>query len=143
MSPSSKHLKVPAFLRFEPGQDAWVMGPVTSLPGNLDAPVTSTTKTATKIPRPPNAFIIYRRAHHDLVKAANPGIHNNDISIIIGHLWKAESPELRREYQKAADDLKERHRKEYPDYQYRPRKPSEKKRRTKRKPAQNKLDKAD
>src|SRR5947207_5169217 len=116
------------------------MRPVAPLPGDPD--VSSTAVKATKIPRPPNAFIIYRRAHHDLVKAANPGIHNNDISIIIGHLWKAESPELRREYQKAADDLKERHRKEYPDYQYRPRKPSEKKRRTKRKAAQNKLDKA-
>jgi hypothetical protein len=32
-----------------------------------------------KIPRPANAFILYRKAHHDTVKAENPGISNNDI----------------------------------------------------------------
>lgn len=32
-----------------------------------------------KIPRPPNAFIIYRKAHHAATVAENPGLHNNDI----------------------------------------------------------------
>lgn len=32
-----------------------------------------------KILRPPNAFILYRKAHHEAVKAAHPGIHNNQI----------------------------------------------------------------
>lgn len=32
-----------------------------------------------RIPRPPNAFIGFRKDHHEEVKAANPGIHNNDI----------------------------------------------------------------
>jgi len=32
-----------------------------------------------KIPRPANAFILYRKDHQDLMKAANPGIHNNDV----------------------------------------------------------------
>lgn len=32
-----------------------------------------------KIPRPPNAYILYRKDHHPIVKAANPGIHNNGI----------------------------------------------------------------
>lgn len=30
-----------------------------------------------KIPRPPNAFILYRKYHHASVVAKNPGIHNN------------------------------------------------------------------
>jgi hypothetical protein len=30
-----------------------------------------------KIPRPPNAFILYRKFHHPSVVAQNPGIHNN------------------------------------------------------------------
>jgi hypothetical protein len=32
-----------------------------------------------KIPRPPNAFILYRKDHHESVKVAHPGIHNNKI----------------------------------------------------------------
>jgi len=32
-----------------------------------------------KIPRPPNAFILYRQEHHPIIKAANPEFHNNDI----------------------------------------------------------------
>ncbi len=32
-----------------------------------------------KIPRPPNAFILYRQQYHPLVKAENPEFHNNDI----------------------------------------------------------------
>lgn len=32
-----------------------------------------------KVPRPPNAFILYRQHHHPLVKAAHPEYHNNDI----------------------------------------------------------------
>lgn len=32
-----------------------------------------------KVPRPPNAFILYRQHHHDILKNANPGLHNNEI----------------------------------------------------------------
>ena len=32
-----------------------------------------------KIPRPPNAFIIYRKTHHVKTVAQNPGLHNNKI----------------------------------------------------------------
>ena len=32
-----------------------------------------------KIPRPPNAFILYRQQYHPVVKADNPDFHNNDI----------------------------------------------------------------
>lgn len=33
----------------------------------------------TKVPRPPNAFILYRQHHHPLVKAEFPDMHNNQI----------------------------------------------------------------
>jgi HMG (high mobility group) box len=36
-------------------------------------------KKVAKIPRPPNAFILYRRSHHPIVKQAHPEMHNNDI----------------------------------------------------------------
>lgn len=32
-----------------------------------------------KVPRPPNAFILYRKHYHTLTKAAHPEYHNNDI----------------------------------------------------------------
>lgn len=32
-----------------------------------------------KIPRPPNAFILYRQHYHPIIKAQNPQLHNNDI----------------------------------------------------------------
>ena len=34
---------------------------------------------SSKVPRPPNAFIIYRQHHHPMIKALNPGVHNNQI----------------------------------------------------------------
>lgn len=32
-----------------------------------------------KIPRPPNAYILYRKERHQIVKESNPGITNNEI----------------------------------------------------------------
>ena len=37
------------------------------------------TKAKKKVPRPPNAFIIYRKEWHPTVVAENPGLHNNAI----------------------------------------------------------------
>lgn len=34
---------------------------------------------ALKVPRPPNAFILYRQYHHPKIRNANPDIHNNEI----------------------------------------------------------------
>lgn len=36
-----------------------------------------------KIPRPPNAYILYRKERHNAVKEANPGITNNEICKLI------------------------------------------------------------
>lgn len=34
---------------------------------------------STKVPRPPNAFILYRKDKHAQLKASFPDIHNNEI----------------------------------------------------------------
>ncbi|KGO71276.1 High mobility group, superfamily [Penicillium italicum] len=86
----------------------------------------------TKVPRPPNCFILYRQANHHLVKTANPGVSNNEISRILGARWNNESPEVRKQFTRLADDLKREHAIKHPDYQYAPRRPSERKRRTPR-----------
>lgn len=47
---------------------------------SLASPAANASKTAApKVPRPPNAFIIYRKDWHSKVVAQNPGLHNNAI----------------------------------------------------------------
>lgn len=100
-----------------------------------------------RIPRPPNAYILYRKDNHHLVKAANPGIHNNEIceyspvalmamltsiAVILGAQWNNETTEVRDEYTAKAERVKEEFMKANPNYKYQPRRPEEKKRRAKR-----------
>ncbi len=40
-----------------------------------------------KVPRPPNAFILYRQHHHPILKKANPALHNNDICEFISRIY--------------------------------------------------------
>lgn len=82
-----------------------------------------------KVPRPPNAFILYRQTHHPLLKSSQPLLQNNQISIILGKQWKAEPEDVKNKFRLMADILKNKHAAENPGYQYAPRKPSEKKRR--------------
>jgi hypothetical protein len=90
-----------------------------------------------KVARPPNAFILYRKHHHPLLKAANPDLQNNDISVILGKQWNEESEQVKNEYRARAEKIKKKHADDNPGYQYAPRKSSEKKRRmTARKAAQ-------
>ncbi|RSL88198.1 hypothetical protein CDV31_016119 [Fusarium ambrosium] len=82
-----------------------------------------------KIPRPPNAYILYRKERHHLVKSMKPNITNNEISQILGRCWNMESRAIRAEYKVRADEVKRLHYEKHPDYQYRPRRPSERRRR--------------
>ncbi|CAO2651064.1 Nn.00g093610.m01.CDS01 [Neocucurbitaria sp. VM-36] len=74
-----------------------------------------------KIPRPRNAFILYRQHHQQAIIARNPGLNNPDISKIIGEQWKAESEETKKIWQDLAQEEKARHHEQYPDYRYQPR----------------------
>ncbi|KKA27293.1 hypothetical protein TD95_003136, partial [Thielaviopsis punctulata] len=85
--------------------------------------------TQTKIPRPPNAYILYRKERHHEVKKSYPGIDNNEISCILGKKWREEPENVRMHYKKLAEDYKTQFMKAFPDYQYRPRKAAEKKHR--------------
>ncbi|KAL4930214.1 HMG-box domain-containing protein [Aspergillus undulatus] len=84
---------------------------------------------AAKIPRPPNAFILYRQHHHPRVKETYPDLSNNEISVILGKQWRAEPEEAKLHFKNLAEEFKKKHAEEHPDYQYTPRKSSEKKRR--------------
>lgn len=77
-------------------------------------------------PRPPNAFILYRKSKQAEIVSVHRGISNNDVSRIIGQMWKSENEEVKEEYQRAAETIKIEHRLQYPNYRYRPRKQSPK-----------------
>jgi hypothetical protein len=95
-------------------------------------PKASSSNAKTKIkkpPRPPNAFILYRRAKQPGIVATHQGITNNEVSKEIGRMWHEEPAEIRQKFQKMADAAKQEHMKKYPEYRYRPRRPQERKRR--------------
>ncbi|KAK9765408.1 hypothetical protein K7432_006289 [Basidiobolus ranarum] len=84
------------------------------------------TKTQ-KIPRPANAFIIYRKEKQPIVAAKNPGICNTQISKIIGQMWRDEGLETREKYQRKAEEAKATHLSIYPKYKYTPRRKKQRK----------------
>ncbi|KAF2708241.1 hypothetical protein K504DRAFT_381956 [Pleomassaria siparia CBS 279.74] len=74
-----------------------------------------------KIPRPRNAFILYRQHHQHAIVARNPELANPEISKIIGEQWQAESEREKKVWQDLAQEEKARHSEQYPDYRYQPR----------------------
>ncbi|KAH7175954.1 mating type 2 HMG1/2 protein [Dactylonectria macrodidyma] len=106
----------------------WVKRPDDGIQHILVVPPALPKKCA-KIPRPPNAYILYRSDRHRFVKASQPGIHNNEISQILGRAWNLESEAIRAKYKQRADAIKAELIKRHPEYKYRPRRPSERRRR--------------
>ncbi|KAI3128944.1 transcriptional regulator family: HMG [Penicillium roqueforti] len=74
-----------------------------------------------KIPRPRNAFILYRQHYQAMVVAHNPGLANPEISKIIGEQWRSLSEEDKSKWKALAEEEKARHQQQYPDYRYQPR----------------------
>ncbi|ATY66416.1 SNF2 family [Cordyceps militaris] len=77
-----------------------------------------------KIPRPRNAFILYRQHHQSQVTADNPKLSNPEISKIIGEKWKHEIENIKESWKKLAEEEKQRHQHQYPNYRYQPRRGS-------------------
>lgn len=98
-----------------------------------------------KIPRPPNAFICYRRHFHPMLKERYPDMHNNqickcqlpvvqrerlnNIAVVLGKCWRNEEENVKDQYRNEADEAKRLHQKQHPEYLFQPRKYSEKKHR--------------
>ncbi|EJF58205.1 high mobility group box domain-containing protein, partial [Dichomitus squalens] len=77
-----------------------------------------------KIPRPPNAWILYRTDLLNQWKANRsphePPSRQSDISRLVSARWKAEDSAIKLEYEKRAAIAKAEHKKRYPDYKYTP-----------------------
>ncbi|KAJ3769335.1 hypothetical protein FB446DRAFT_693715, partial [Lentinula raphanica] len=82
---------------------------------------------AQNIPRPPNAWILYRNAVSSLpgFKEAYPNIAARNASNIIARLWRAEPPEVRSYWAELAHVKAEEHARTYPEYKYQPRRRNE------------------
>ncbi|KUJ13281.1 uncharacterized protein LY89DRAFT_651404 [Mollisia scopiformis] len=74
-----------------------------------------------KIPRPRNAFILYRQHYQAQVVTQHPGLANPEISKIIGEQWREQAPEIKNDWKRLAEEEKQRHQRQYPGYRYQPR----------------------
>ncbi|CAG8534889.1 32683_t:CDS:2 [Gigaspora margarita] len=80
-----------------------------------------------RTPRPPNAFILYRKNKQPDVVAQNKNLTNAEVSKVISKMWWKETEEIRFQWEKLADRMKLKHMQDHPDYVYQPKKPGTKK----------------
>lgn len=64
-----------------------------------------------------------------MVQEREVGITNNEVSKVIGDMWKQEAQDIKDHYQALAQQSREQHMRDYPGYKYAPRRPGERKRR--------------
>ncbi|KAI1076563.1 hypothetical protein F5B20DRAFT_572782 [Whalleya microplaca] len=76
---------------------------------------------APKVPRPRNAFILYRQHYQGQVAAQHPGLANPEISKLIGEQWRKQPDDVKNSWKRLAEEEKVRHSRQYPDYRYQPR----------------------
>lgn len=80
----------------------------------------SSPKTQPHIPRPRNAFIIFRSHYYMRAKATQTGINQNSLSCAAASAWKALSDEEKRPYRRQAEEEKLIHYRKHPNYVYTP-----------------------
>ncbi|CAG8841248.1 18041_t:CDS:1, partial [Gigaspora margarita] len=72
-----------------------------------------------KVPRPPNAFILYRKdKQFSVMNQYN--LSNCQVSKVISQMWKDEKNEIKLYYEKLANIKKLDHMQKYPNYVYKP-----------------------
>lgn len=77
-------------------------------------------KTSAKIPRPPNAFILFSNKWRKKVAEQHPRETNMEISKRLGAMWKSINNEEKGVYMALAREADEKHKKDYPGYVYNP-----------------------
>lgn len=73
-----------------------------------------------KVPRPVNAFLLYRKAYLDLCRELLGHANCKKLSVLIGQSWNMETPEVRLMYEKLAKVERACHRRAFPDYRFSP-----------------------
>ncbi|CAI2165851.1 14636_t:CDS:2 [Funneliformis geosporum] len=75
-----------------------------------------------RTPRPPNAFILYRREKQPAIIASQRSLTNAEVSRTISDMWRKEPEDTRLKWERYADMKKLEHMQTYPNYVYRPNK---------------------
>ncbi|KAJ1529822.1 hypothetical protein ONE63_006563 [Megalurothrips usitatus] len=73
-----------------------------------------------RIPRPPNAFMLFANEYRKKLSCENPRESNKDISVRLGTMWKSMTKEKKDTYFELARLVDAEHKKKYPDYVYNP-----------------------
>lgn len=89
-----------------------VVFPVTPYPGK--------TGTMCRVPRPPNAFMIFGKENRKRLSLANPGSTNKDVSRLLGEQWQSMDESEKEPYRESARQALTDHKNKYPNYQYIP-----------------------
>jgi hypothetical protein len=77
-------------------------------------------KAISKIPRPPNAFLLFANKWRRTLAKQYPWENNKSISVRLGAMWKSMNKEEKDVYMKAAREVVAEHKRKYPDYVYNP-----------------------
>jgi len=80
----------------------------------------SSSKSQAHVPRPRNAFIIFRSHYYMRAKATQTGINQNSLSCAAASAWKALSDDEKRPYRRQAEEEKLMHYRKHPNYVYTP-----------------------
>jgi hypothetical protein len=77
-------------------------------------------KAVSKIPRPPNAFLLFANRWRRTLAMQYPLEKNKEISVRLGIMWKSMNKEEKDVYMNAAREVVDEHKRKYPDYVYCP-----------------------
>eukprot|EP00117_Sycon_ciliatum_P028128 scpid72796/ scgid22677/ Transcription factor SOX-7 len=91
-----------------PGSDSGVSSPGESLDN--------------RVKRPMNPFMVWAQQERPRLSAIHPGIHNAELSRLLGQNWNKMDDSEKKPYKAEAIRIAELHRLQHPDYKYKPRK---------------------
>ncbi|XP_075551716.1 uncharacterized protein LOC142585092 isoform X1 [Dermacentor variabilis] len=93
-----------------------------SVPGpSMSSEVQHSYQLRSRIPRPPNAFMLFAQERRRSVAAENPNENNQRVSSRLGKLWRSLSAAEKEPYLRKAAEAAAVHRRKYPGYVYNPR----------------------
>lgn len=72
------------------------------------------------VPRPMNAFMLFRQQMQSSVREQQPQLNNCQVSKVVAQLWRNLTPEQRLTYHRQAAKLKEEHEARHPNWRYKP-----------------------
>jgi transcription factor SOX7/8/10/18 (SOX group E/F) len=69
--------------------------------------------------RPPNAFILYSQSMRTTVRQDNPTLSNNEVSRLLGKMWKEVPADIKLQFKQQASAAQEDFKRQHPNYTYR------------------------